>query len=53
VAADSRYAADHTARTTNATDRVYTQQNGASSVLTMVGSATAGYQGSINLGVVA
>jgi protocatechuate 3,4-dioxygenase beta subunit len=53
VVADSRYTGDHTARTTNATDRVYTQQNGSTSVLTMVGDTTAGYQGSITLGVVA
>jgi protocatechuate 3,4-dioxygenase beta subunit len=53
VAADSRYGADHITRTTNATDRVYTQQNGSTSVLTMVGSTTAGYGGSITLGVVA
>jgi protocatechuate 3,4-dioxygenase beta subunit len=51
VAKLSTYAANTQQRITNATDRVYTQQGGAESLLTLTGSTSAGYIGHITVGV--
>ena len=47
----SPYTRDPNTRTRNATDHVYTQQHGASSVLHITGSPATGLQGRIMLAV--
>jgi protocatechuate 3,4-dioxygenase beta subunit len=51
VAKLSSYAANSQQRITNATDRVYTQQGGAKSVVRLAGSTSKGYVGHITVGV--
>ncbi len=50
VAATAPYTSNTTARTTNATDRVYTTQNGSSVIMDITGSSS-GYIGSTTVGV--
>jgi protocatechuate 3,4-dioxygenase beta subunit len=51
VAKLSTYAANSQQRITNATDRVYTQQGGDESLLTLTGNPSKGYGGHITVGV--
>lgn len=51
VAKLSTYAANSQQRITNATDRVYTQQGGANSVLRLTGNTSKGYVAHITVGV--
>jgi protocatechuate 3,4-dioxygenase beta subunit len=51
VAQVAPYKSSSTARTLNSTDRVYTQQGGAESVIATTGSASAGFAGTFTLTV--
>lgn len=49
VAASTTYSGNHTTRTTNAQDRVYTSQGGSGHVLAVSGSASQGYTATLTM----